>query len=379
MKFAASHKTRRFITLFTEDRHRSLSISILISSSRLRLYLSSATHIHSLPLVASEPADCSKIAQPLESTYTGLTLVSFQDIFDKGGILLIPLTSSFSYELQTLNCLKVVACISFVTKSIVWARHMGQITECYISRRRVIASEKCEWIWASKCRKLFGKPLQYYNTGPFSIQTLITVICGIKFHNEVGSWSRWTMPIWSSQLSKHIKPVQILYLNYSDSQKLNVTESVNCIIQLETKKFTLEKMYLQLTLLNRVLQKLMVILSRNSTPFMKPKCSLPRSQTSAIRPIMSHINPVHNLHPIFNTHFNINLYLLLCLASGLFPSGFLNKILYRPTFLNSPVVLHFLPISSRFDHPKNIWWKIQIMKRLIVQFPPAFSSFLSLR
>jgi len=35
-------------------------------------------------------------------------------------------------------------------------------------------------------------------------------------------------------------------------------------------------------------------------------------------------------------------------------------------------VLHTLPVpSSSTDHPINIWWRVQIMKYLIIQFSPA--------
>jgi hypothetical protein len=54
-------------------------------------------------------------------------------------------------------------------------------------------------------------------------------------------------------------------------------------------------------------------------------------------------------------------------SSGLFSSGFLTKTLY--TTLHTcymPRPSH----SSRFDHPNNIGWAVQIIKRLTMQFYP---------
>ena len=54
---------------------------------------------------------------------------------------------------------------------------------------------------------------------------------------------------------------------------------------------------------------------------------------------------------------------------GLFPSGFLTKTLYAPLLTHTrrmPSPSH----SSRFYHPHNIGWGIQIVKLLVMQFPP---------
>ena len=71
-------------------------------------------------------------------------------------------------------------------------------------------------------------------------------------------------------------------------------------------------------------------------------------------------------------------HLCLFLPSGLFPSGFPTKTLYMP--LLSPV-RRCMPrpsISSRFHHPNNVEWAVQIIKLLIMLFlhSPFTSSLL---
>ena len=69
-------------------------------------------------------------------------------------------------------------------------------------------------------------------------------------------------------------------------------------------------------------------------------------------------------------------HLILVLPSGPFPSGFLTKTLY--TLLLSPCYIFRLPLSFRFDYPKNICWGLQIIKLLIRSFllSPVTSSLL---
>ena len=59
-------------------------------------------------------------------------------------------------------------------------------------------------------------------------------------------------------------------------------------------------------------------------------------------------------------------HLRLGLQNGLFPWGFPTKTLYTP--LLSPI--HTTSHSSRFDHPNNIWCRVQIIQLLIMQLPP---------
>jgi hypothetical protein len=64
-------------------------------------------------------------------------------------------------------------------------------------------------------------------------------------------------------------------------------------------------------------------------------------------------------HPL--TIFNIIFLHVLGLPGGSFPSGFLNKILYG--FLNSCVCCILCTYQHPlYNHPNNIWWRIQIMK-----------------
>ena len=60
-------------------------------------------------------------------------------------------------------------------------------------------------------------------------------------------------------------------------------------------------------------------------------------------------------------------HLRLGLPCGLFPSGFPTKTLYTP--LVSPHTCYFpCPSYSRFDHPHNIEWGVQIIKFLLRSF-----------
>jgi hypothetical protein len=70
----------------------------------------------------------------------------------------------------------------------------------------------------------------------------------------------------------------------------------------------------------------------------------------------------------------------LGLSRGLFSSGFVSNILYA--FLISPFVLHALPCPSHpplLDHSNYIWRRVQVMKRLIMQFSPISHHCISLR
>jgi hypothetical protein len=69
-------------------------------------------------------------------------------------------------------------------------------------------------------------------------------------------------------------------------------------------------------------------------------------------------------------------HLCLGLPNGLFPSGFVTKILYSPHLPHACYIPH--PSHPWFNHPMNILWRVQIMN-LIMQFCSAFSYFLPLR
>jgi len=84
--------------------------------------------------------------------------------------------------------------------------------------------------------------------------------------------------------------------------------------------------------------------------------------------ILSWARPIHSMlpHPTSRKFISmLSLHLRLGLPSGLFPSGFPTKILYAPLpphtcYMSRP------SHSSRFHHPNNIWWCVQIIKLLIV-------------
>jgi len=97
-------------------------------------------------------------------------------------------------------------------------------------------------------------------------------------------------------------------------------------------------------------------------------------------PTLSHTHPIHIFPSSFLKAILISTSLLrLDLPSGLFPSGFPIKISYVflicPMRATSPVPSH----TPRTDHPNNIWWRVQVMKLLIMQSSPAFCHFLPLR
>ena len=79
-------------------------------------------------------------------------------------------------------------------------------------------------------------------------------------------------------------------------------------------------------------------------------------------PILSQLDPVYTPHLTSSRSILIlSSHLRLGLPSGLFPSGFRTKPLYTP-----PPPSH----SSRFYHPKNIGWGVQIIQLLLMQLPP---------
>ena len=76
---------------------------------------------------------------------------------------------------------------------------------------------------------------------------------------------------------------------------------------------------------------------------MEPRHPLPYSQEPSTCPSWTRSIQSMLPHPTSRRSILISSHLLLCLPSGLLPSGFLTKTLYAP--LLSPYVLHALPIS----------------------------------
>jgi hypothetical protein len=69
----------------------------------------------------------------------------------------------------------------------------------------------------------------------------------------------------------------------------------------------------------------------------------------------------------------------LVFKSGLFPSGFPTKTLYTPLLSPHLCCINRPSHYSRFYHPNNIWWGAQIIRLLIMQFPPLSFYFVPLR
>jgi hypothetical protein len=75
----------------------------------------------------------------------------------------------------------------------------------------------------------------------------------------------------------------------------------------------------------------------------------------------------------------ISSHLRLCLPSGLFPSGSPTQILYTPLPFPQPSYIPRPSHFSRFYHPHNSGWGVQIMKLLIMKFSPLPCNLVPLR
>jgi hypothetical protein len=84
--------------------------------------------------------------------------------------------------------------------------------------------------------------------------------------------------------------------------------------------------------------------------------------------ILSQLNPVHTPHATsWRSILILSSHLRLGLPIGLFPSGFPTETLYTP--VPSPSTLHAPSIlPSRFYHPHNTGWGVQIMTFLTIKF-----------
>ena len=108
--------------------------------------------------------------------------------------------------------------------------------------------------------------------------------------------------------------------------------------------------------------------------------SLLYSQVSATDPVQRQMNPLLILPTIVSKSI-IPLFSHLCLycQSGLLPSSFVDitLVLYIPL----PSHTWYMSCFSHapwFNHPTTICWKVQITKRLIMQFIPVSPCFLLL-
>jgi hypothetical protein len=94
--------------------------------------------------------------------------------------------------------------------------------------------------------------------------------------------------------------------------------------------------------------------------------------------ILSQLHPVHTPHPTsWRSALILSSHLRLGLPSGLSPSGFPTKTSTRL----SPAHPSYMPrpSHSRFYHPHNSGWAVQIMKLLIMKFSPLPWYLVSLR
>ena len=72
---------------------------------------------------------------------------------------------------------------------------------------------------------------------------------------------------------------------------------------------------------------------------------------------------IHSMAPhttSWRSSLILSSHLCLGLPGALFPSGFPTETLYIPLFSPHTRYMPRLSHSSRFDHPKNIWWGVQI-------------------
>jgi hypothetical protein len=94
-------------------------------------------------------------------------------------------------------------------------------------------------------------------------------------------------------------------------------------------------------------------------------------------PIMSQLNPVQTPTSCsWRSILILSSHLRLGLTTGLFTSGLPTKTLYTPLphtrYMSRP------SISSRFHHPHNSGWAVQIIKLLVMKFSPLPCYFVPL-
>jgi len=113
---------------------------------------------------------------------------------------------------------------------------------------------------------------------------------------------------------------------------------------------------------------------------MEPEGSLPHSQVPATCPYPEPArSSPHPQHPTsWKSVLILPSHLHLGLPGELFPSGFPTKTLYMPLFFPYTRYKSRPSNSSRFDHPNNIGWGVQIIQLLIsglihaiIQYQPA--------
>ena len=108
--------------------------------------------------------------------------------------------------------------------------------------------------------------------------------------------------------------------------------------------------------------------------------SLPHSQEPATSPYPepAQSSPYPHIPTYWRYILILTSHLRLGLPSCLFPSGFPTKTLYTP--LVYPIRASAPPIhSSRFGHPNNVWWRLEIIKLLNMWSTPLLCYLAPLR
>ena len=92
--------------------------------------------------------------------------------------------------------------------------------------------------------------------------------------------------------------------------------------------------------------------------------------TRLCQPSLSWASPIQSIHPhptSWRSNLILSTHLRLGLPSGLLPSGFPSKTLYTPPLLTHTRHMTSPSHSSRFYHPHNIGWGVQIIQLLVMQ------------
>jgi hypothetical protein len=114
--------------------------------------------------------------------------------------------------------------------------------------------------------------------------------------------------------------------------------------------------------------------SRNFLSLTEPKHSLCVHKSLTLIPILSKINPSHRLTYLYKIHFNIIILSILKSTIWLLHFRFCDQ--------NSVSISCYMPCSFYppwLDHSNYTWWRVQVTKRLIMEFSPASYCFICLQ